>query len=176
MAEPFTIYKLTILYMLEIAETALSNTQLSNFFLEQDLTNYFNVQEALSELQDAELVTASSTHRNTHYQLSDQGRDTLHLSRNKLNSSIRSDVRQFLREHRIAIREENSATARYYRNADLSYNVCCRLCAGDETVLELTLLVPDLPQAQRLCAGWQEQSGAIYHDIIARLAANDFHT
>lgn len=32
MAEPFTIYKLTILYMLDKAGFPLSNTQISNFF------------------------------------------------------------------------------------------------------------------------------------------------
>ena len=32
MAEPFTIYKLTILYMLSKAGFPLSNTQISNFF------------------------------------------------------------------------------------------------------------------------------------------------
>ena len=35
MAEPFTIYKLTILYMLDKAGFPLSNTQISNFFLEK---------------------------------------------------------------------------------------------------------------------------------------------
>lgn len=36
MAEPFTIYKLTILYMLDKAGFPLSNTQISNFFLEKN--------------------------------------------------------------------------------------------------------------------------------------------
>ena len=36
MAEPFTIYKLTILYMLDKAGFPLSNTQISNFFLEKE--------------------------------------------------------------------------------------------------------------------------------------------
>lgn len=47
MAEPFTIYKLTILYMLSKAGFPLSNTQISNFFLEQEYTDYFRVQEVI---------------------------------------------------------------------------------------------------------------------------------
>ena len=47
MAEPFTIYKLTILYMLSKAGFPLSNTQISNFFLEQEYTDYFRVQLSL---------------------------------------------------------------------------------------------------------------------------------
>ena len=43
MAEPFTIYKLTILNMLDKVDFPLTNTQISNFFLEQDYTDYFRV-------------------------------------------------------------------------------------------------------------------------------------
>ena len=40
MAEPITIYKLTILNMLDKVDFPLTNTQISNFFLEQDYTDY----------------------------------------------------------------------------------------------------------------------------------------
>lgn len=44
MAEPFTLYKLIVLYMLEKVDFPLSNTQISDFFLEKEYTNYFTVQ------------------------------------------------------------------------------------------------------------------------------------
>lgn len=53
MAEPFTIYKLTILYMLSKAGFPLSNTQISNFFLEQEYTDYFRVQEVIGDRSTA---------------------------------------------------------------------------------------------------------------------------
>ena len=53
MAEPITIYKLTILNMLDKVDFPLTNTQISNFFLEQDYTDYFRVQQVLSDLEDA---------------------------------------------------------------------------------------------------------------------------
>ena len=39
MAEPFTIYKLTILYMLQIAKFPITNSQIANFFLDQEYTD-----------------------------------------------------------------------------------------------------------------------------------------
>ena len=65
MAEPITIYKLTILNMLDKVDFPLTNTQISNFFLEQDYTDYFRVQQVLSDLEDASLIHAESTHSNT---------------------------------------------------------------------------------------------------------------
>ena len=77
MAEPFTIYKLTILYMLSKAGFPLSNTQISNFFLEQEYTDYFRVQEVIGDLVDANLIHAESTHSNTQYSLTSAGKETL---------------------------------------------------------------------------------------------------
>ena len=59
MAEPITIYKLTILNMLDKVDFPLTNTQISNFFLEQDYTDYFRVQQVLSDLEDASLILLS---------------------------------------------------------------------------------------------------------------------
>ena len=57
MAEPFTIYKLTILYMLDKAGFPLSNTQISNFFLEQEYTDYeVNISDDSTDERIAELV------------------------------------------------------------------------------------------------------------------------
>lgn len=65
MAEPFTIYKLTILYMLSKAGFPLTNTQISNFFLSEEYTDYFRVQEVLGDLVDADLILAESTFQHT---------------------------------------------------------------------------------------------------------------
>ncbi len=74
MAEPFTIYKLTILYMLSKAGVSAFNTQISNFFLEQEYTDYFRVQEVIGDLVDANLIHAESTHSNTQYSLTSAGK------------------------------------------------------------------------------------------------------
>lgn len=77
MAEPFTIYKLTILYMLDKAGFPLSNTQISNFFLEKEYTDYFRVQEVIGDLVNADLINFESTHSNTQYTLTAAGKETL---------------------------------------------------------------------------------------------------
>ena len=67
MAEPFTIYKLTILNMLDKVDFPLTNTQISDFFLEQEYTDYFRVQQVLNDLADSGLIRTESTHSNTQY-------------------------------------------------------------------------------------------------------------
>ena len=57
MATPFTVYKLIVLYMLQNTENTLTNSQISEFILDREYTNYFHLQQAISELVEAELIT-----------------------------------------------------------------------------------------------------------------------
>ena len=66
MAEPLTLYKLIILYMLQKVDFPLSNAQISGFILDKGYTNYFHLQQAISELIESGLVR-SETVRNASY-------------------------------------------------------------------------------------------------------------
>ena len=48
MAEPLTLYKLIILYMLKKVAFPLTNAQISEFVLDQEYTTYFTLQQAIS--------------------------------------------------------------------------------------------------------------------------------
>ena len=56
MAESLTLYKLIILYMLNEVDFPLTNSQISEFILEKEYTNYFHLQQAFSELVDSNLL------------------------------------------------------------------------------------------------------------------------
>ena len=57
MAQPLTLYKLIVLYMLDRVDFPLSTSQISEFVLDKGYTTYFKLQQALSELMDAGLKT-----------------------------------------------------------------------------------------------------------------------
>jgi len=114
MAEPFTIYKLTILYMLDKAGFPLSNTQISNFFLEKEYTDYFRVQEVIGDLVNADLINFESTHSNTQYTLTAAGKETLGFFKDKITDGIESDVKSFFTDNKLEFRQENSILADYY--------------------------------------------------------------
>ena len=69
MADLHTMYRVMILYMLNQVEYPLTNTQITNFILEKEYTNYFTVQEILSDLISSQLIPAESTHNNTRYRI-----------------------------------------------------------------------------------------------------------
>ena len=162
MAEPFTIYKITILYMLDKAGFPLTNTQISNFFLDRDYTDYFRVQEVIGDLVDADLILAETTHSNTQYTITDSGKETLNYFENKLNDEIEEDVKKFFQENQMEFRQENSLLANYYRTTGQKYSVRCQARSDGETLVDLTLLVKTKEQTETMCANWKTQNEEVY--------------
>ena len=169
MAEPFTIYKLTILYMLDRAGFALSNTQLSNFFLEQEYTDYFRVQEVIGNLVDARLIEANTVRSTTQYTLTAAGKETLGFFREKITEGIEEDVRTYFEQNKWEFRQENSIMSDYRRLRNQKYEVRCQVKNDGDTIIDLTRQVNTKEQAESICAHWKQNSGDAYAYLMDTL-------
>ena len=67
MAEPLTLYKLIILYMLKKVDFPLTNAQITDFMLDHEYTTYFTLQQALSELLESELIRVETISHTSQY-------------------------------------------------------------------------------------------------------------
>lgn len=162
MAEPFTIYKLTILYMLDKAGFPLSNTQLSNFFLDKEYTDYFRIQEVIGDLVDSELIMSETMHANTQYRLTPAGKETLGFFKEKITDGIVDDVKEFFAENKFDFRQENSIVADYYKTTNQNYAVRCQIRSESDSIVDLTLSVQNKEQAEAICANWRNQNENVY--------------
>ena len=169
MAEPFTIYKLTILYMLDKAGFPLSNSQISNFFLEQEYTDYFRVRELIGNLVNSNLIQAQTTHANTQYTLTVAGKETLGFFKDKITDGIEQDIKQFFERNQMEFRLENSVTADYYKTTNQKYEVRCRVRSDGNTIIDLTLSVKSKEQAEAICDHWKSQSDEVYAYLMDTL-------
>jgi len=162
MAEPITIYKLTILYLLSKSGFPLSNTQLSNFFLEKNYTDYFQIQEVLADLVDNEMISHESTHSNTQYSITAKGQETLNFFQKKITDGIKTDVTAFFKENQLELKQENSLLANFDKTTSQDYAVRCQLRNNDRNLIDLTLLVSTKEQAVAICENWKKQNEDIY--------------
>lgn len=169
MAEPFTIYKLTILYMLDKAGFPLTNTQISNFFLDKEYTDYFRIQEVIGDLNDANFISAESTHSNTQYSLTSAGKETLSFFKDKLSEGIVNDVKDFFEANKLEFRQENSILADYYKATNGKYDVRCQVRNDGANIIDLTLSVKTREQAEAICNNWKNQNNDVYAYLMDML-------
>ena len=92
MADTLSLYKLIILKMLEQVEYPLTNSQITEFILDKEYTNYFTVQQALSEMDETGLVNLTTKRNNSLYHITDAGKNTLEFFGNKISDAILTEL------------------------------------------------------------------------------------
>jgi predicted transcriptional regulator len=91
MSTPFTIYKLIVLYMLQNTDDTLTNSQISEFILDREYTNYFHLQQAISELVEAELITMDTRSNTSHYRITEEKPSPFSRKMSLLKSNRKSE-------------------------------------------------------------------------------------
>ena len=88
MSEVNLIYKITALDLLSKADFALSNKQITEFFISGNYTDYFNIQQILNDLVDSSMVAMEQSANETTYIITAEGLDTLSLFQERITESI----------------------------------------------------------------------------------------
>ncbi|MDO4294882.1 MAG: DUF4364 family protein [bacterium] len=169
LSEPMTLYKLMCLYMLKQVNFPLTNTQLSDFFLNKEYTSYFTLQQVLNELLETGLIRTEASHNNTLYEITDDGEETLFFFENKISPAIVEDMDAYLKENRIMLRNEVAMIADYYKSTHKDYVVHCEVREAKSTLIHLEVSVPDAQQAEKMCGMWKEKSQEIYAFVMKAL-------
>ena len=116
MQDPLTLYKLIILYMLQRVDFPLTKAQISDFILEKQYTSFLTLQQVISELIDADMITAHSIRNRTHLSITKEGRQTLNFFSNEISDTIKEEINTYLKENEMTLRNEVSILADYYKS------------------------------------------------------------
>ena len=169
MAEAYKLYKLIILYMLDKVDFPLTNSQISEFILNEGYTNYFTLQQTISELAESGFVREESTHSRTFNQLTEEGAQTLHFFKNDISPAIQDDIDTFLTKKKYELKNEVSVKADYYQNSKGDYSVRCQVFEQGSTLIDLTITAPTEAEAQTMSNNWTKKNQEVYAAIMASL-------
>ena len=166
--EPETLYKLMVLYMLNKVNFPLTNSQLSQFFLDNDYTTYFTLQQVLSDLCESKLIKSRIVGNSTRYEISSDGRETLGFFGKDISSAAVSDMDAYIKDNKFRLRDEVGTSADYYKDGS-EYIVRCEVREGKNILFSVNLSVPDEDEARMICANWPEQCQSVYSYPIKAL-------
>ncbi len=155
--------------MLDKVDFPLSNAQISEFILEKEYTDYFTVQQAVSELLDASLIRPETLRNTSLYRITAEGEKTLAYFGKKISSAIREDIDSFLGQRKLALRNAHSTPADCYQTPSGEFAARCRVLEKDSVLIDLTLTLPTLQQAEAVCSHWKKKSQELYAAIISAL-------
>lgn len=155
--------------MLNKVDFPLTNAQISEFILDKGYTTYFKLQQALSELTEADLLREENTHNRTLYHLTEDGAESIRFFKNKISRPIQEDINNFLREKQYELKNEVAVKADYYRNTAGEFSVRCQVLENQEPLIDLTLSVPSENEAQSIITNWHKKNQEVYAWLMSQL-------
>lgn len=170
MADPFTTYKLIVLYMAKHATQALTNSQIAEFILDREYTDYFQLQKVLSELTETELLHKRTITNSSYYELTEEGRKTLSYFEKDISQDIKNEVKEYLESRGCKVQERILTPADYYTTPQGGYAVRCQIIEKDSsTIMDLSMAAPNKEAAQEICRSWAAKSQDIYEMLMGEL-------
>ena len=167
--ESLTLYKLMVLYMLDNLDFPLTNSQLSEFFVNHGYTYYFHLQQAVNELIDSTFIRGELIRNTTHYYLTSAGTEALRMFESKISDAIKNDILAYFKEKKYQLRKEVNITADYYPIKKGEYMVEALIKERGVTLMELKINVVSKEQAIAVCDKWADKSDKVYCQVMETL-------
>ncbi len=163
------LYKLIVLYMLDRVDFPLTRTQITEFILEKEYTTYLNLQAAISQLVEGNMITEKTIRNRTLLSLTEEGLSTLSFFSNRISDEIKQEIDAYLQERAYDLKEEVSVTGEYYKSTEGDYKAHLIAKEKGSSLIELTLSLPSEEIAASVCQNWEKKNQEVYQKIIEQL-------
>ncbi|MDD5968314.1 MAG: DUF4364 family protein [Candidatus Fimousia sp.] len=164
-----TLYKLIVLYMLYKVDFPLTNSQISEFILDQGYTNYFSLQTAINELIESDMIRVENIRNSSLYHLEAAGVEAIEMFEDRISDGIKQDIMTYFENNKYHLRNEVEITADYYPSKKEEYFVDCKIKEKGNVLLELKLNVLSKEQAIAICDDWHKDSSDVYSYLVEKL-------
>lgn len=161
--------KMLICYMLDVVGSPVSKTMLSNVMQDQEIANYFEVMNAISELIKMGNITETTEGDEEMLSITEQGSSAVELLAMDIPKTVREtavkSLVHFMTLERNARENEVDITPREDGGFDVSFT----LKDHDFPMMELKIYVADREQAETLKHNFVEDPVRIYSSLLAAL-------
>jgi len=164
--------KIIILQVLSTFGVPLTNNETTEFILENELINYFELQQYLSDLIEAKMIELNYSDNEERYYLTDNGKKTLHYFNNRLNQDLRRDINDKVESKKSRIIAKTNISADYFRLDNNEYLVELKVEENNATLMNLQLNIISNKHAKLICEKWEKEAQFLYGDILSLLTSN----
>lgn len=168
-SEMMMLYKLMILYILDRIDFSMTDSQLTDFFIGKNYTDFFTLRETINDLVVDGYIEKESVRNKTLYKITESGGETLSYFFKDISPAAREDIDQYLTSQRYHIKEEQSTPADYFEVRHSEYLADCKIIERDTTLFDLQIVLSSEAEAERLCNNWRDNSSELYTYVVTKL-------
>lgn len=161
------INKLIILYILNKIDKPISNSHLTQVVLENNLINYFSLQQYISELIDSGFIKTIKDGKKQFLIISSKGLDTLNFFFNRIPDSKIEKLDEYL-ENKTSDNEKIEAKTEYMPTKD-GFEITLMLKKGQKNLVELKLPAKTMEDVEAIRENWNNNGISIYDYLTEKL-------
>lgn len=158
--------KLIILYIIEKFEKPVSNLQLTNFILENNLINYFVTQELLNDLVEDKYIYVTKENSRNVYSIRDKGSEILKLLGRYILPFVKKYIDDAFVSSKKDIIRKTSIIADFFPESEDKYTVHCAVKENDFVLFDVKIATGSKEDARMFCKNWEDNAHSIYPEII----------
>lgn len=164
--------KLLLLYIINKIKYPISNVQITQIILENNLMNYFILQQYISELLSSGFLAMNEIKDKQRITITKKGTKVLNLFQNRIYSYKLELIDKYLKKHSEEIKKEFTVSADYTLDNNNSFVVSLIASENNMTLIDIKINVASNKQARDLCNKWKNNSSELYNKIIHLLTDN----
>ena len=161
-----TISKLILLYVFDQMEIPVTSETLNEMCCSQNnWLSYMTLTEVLPELVDARFLVTTGNGNSEYYKITQEGRNCVSYFFMKIPSSIRDEIRTFIRKNRQTFKRKQEYFKDYRKNPDGTYTMFLKIIDPTSTKLELKFIVANRAEATTVYKKWDKAASEVYGDL-----------
>lgn len=157
--------KLLLLYIFNRIQHPLSNSNVTEIVLENNLMNYFHLQQYLSELVSSGFLTLHKEDNRQLYTISHKGKNVLEFFENRITDSKKEIIKSYLDNNSNLIKEQIEITADSFPSNEKGYTAACKIINNKVSLIELKINVKSHEEARDICLKWKSNASQMYARI-----------
>ncbi|SHH01962.1 DUF4364 family protein [Tepidibacter thalassicus] len=168
-SEELAVNKLLLLYILNKIEIDLTNSQITQVVMENDLMNYFSLQQFLSELMQSNFLTTYKEDGKEYYSLTKKSIQALEYFMSRIPSDIKEKIDVYIFKNKEKVLKETQIKANFSKISENEFIVNLKVIENQTPLIHIDLNVASNKQAKLICENWKKNAPNIYGEIIQLL-------
>ncbi|MBD5638963.1 DUF4364 family protein [Clostridium botulinum] len=155
--------KLLILYVFNRLDLSISNNKITEIILENNLINYFTLQQYLSELTSSGFIKNTDQHKII---ITEKGNRVLSMFIDRISEDKIESINNYLDSKLNSIKKEVNIMADYTLENKDTFLVRLKATENNFLLMDIKLSVNSNKEAKEICSKWKENSSELYSQIL----------
>lgn len=164
--------KLIILSIIKSFNLPLTNEQLIELVMDNELIDYFALQHYLTELVDTSMLQLADSNDSAVYSITEMGRVSLEFFSARINHDTQNKINSLITKKKKSYVMETNIYATYDKIREEEYEVSLSILENKNAIIDLKVNVISEKHAEDICNKWQDEAQFLYGDILSLLTKN----